>query len=119
MKGLSGDVIRNNVIGTINSWGPLFRISFDLLFFSLPKGFSQYGILSFKGNGGTTKCCNIGDRVPHITYNTRDGKDNLLHFSSAIGSNGNSYTNINFNAEIDRMYSLVVEQKSVNNKARF
>ena len=107
------------MIGNIQSWGPLFRISFDLAIHSNPPVKDHYSILSFKGNGGTNKCCNVGDRIPHFTYKPRAGQDNLLHFGSAIGSNGNSYTNINFNAEIDRLYSLVIEQKSVNNKVNF
>ena len=43
---------RNKAIGTIDSWGPFFRVSFDLIIHS----FRQYewtSLLAFRGNGAT------------------------------------------------------------------
>ena len=46
---------KNKEIGTIDSWGPFFRVSFDLIIHSYVNGYSS--VLSFKGNGGTYDCC--------------------------------------------------------------
>ena len=43
----------NKQIGTIESWGPLFRVSLDLIIHSQDGGRSS--ILSFQSNGATTK----------------------------------------------------------------
>ena len=53
------NVQKNKKIGTIDSWGPLFRISLDLIIHSHVEGTSS--VLGFKGNGGTRSCCEHGD----------------------------------------------------------
>ena len=78
------------MVGTIETWGPLFRISFDLTFNSKPTTEHDYNILAFKGNGATNDCCNIGDRVPYFVFYP-DETPERLHFASAVGANGNYY----------------------------
>ena len=64
-------VKKNREIGRIPSWGPLFRVSFDMKINSSQKtkwtsNFKT--ILDFKGNGGTRDCCEHGDRIPSVLY---------------------------------------------------
>ena len=64
-------VKKNREIGRITSWGPLFRVSFDMKINSSQKtkwtsNFKT--ILDFKGNGGTRDCCEHGDRIPSVLY---------------------------------------------------
>ena len=113
--GLTGDVQKNNLVRTIKTWGPLFWISFDLIFNSKPTSENDYNILAFKGNGATNDCCNIGDRVPYIVYYPSE-KPERLHFASAVGANGNWASDHSLTVEINKKYNFVIEQKSVNNK---
>ena len=63
--GLSGAVKRNSEIGTIPSWGPQFRVSFDLKINSLAPG-DWASIIAFKKDGGARNNGEIGDRIPAI-----------------------------------------------------
>ena len=63
--GRSGVVKKNTVIGTIPSWGPLFRVSFDMKINSYRKT-DWTSILDFKGNGGTREKGKHGDRIPTV-----------------------------------------------------
>ena len=116
---MAGNLQRNNQIGYIGTWGPLFRISFDLVIHSKPTPdvAEYYSILAFKGNGGTSDCCNVGDRVPVIMYTPPQRNYNeRLHLTTAIGSNGNDWKNYEVTLEINQNYSFVIEQKPVNGK---
>ena len=57
-------VEKNNLIGSIPSWGPSFKISFELKVLSFancnPMGMANY--LTFTATD--SDCCNIGDRIP-------------------------------------------------------
>ena len=62
-------ITKGKEIGTIDSWGPYFRISLDLIIHSHAyDGYSS--VLAFRGNGGTYDCCEIGDRIPAIFEHT-------------------------------------------------
>ena len=68
--GLSGDVKKNTEIGALPSWGPEFRISFDLMVNSLSGG-TWLSVLSFKRDGGKRNIGKIGDRIPGIYLNKK------------------------------------------------
>ena len=103
------------MVGTIENWGPLFRISFDLIFKSKPTSEQDYNIIAFKGNGARSDCCNIGDRIPYLSYHPSETTGNLT-FASAVGANGNWASDHNLTVEINKTYHIVMEQKSVNNE---
>ena len=108
--GLSGDVKKNTEIGTaIPSWGPQFRVSFDLLINSHVPGdkWGSSNILSFKGNGAIRKCCNNGDRVPSISVNKRG----YLIIASSVNEIGNYYF-LHF-IKVKKWYNIRIEQISV------
>ena len=103
-------VKRNKLIGAIYFWGPLFRVSLDLIIFSFTSDWSN--ILAFKGNGGNNDCCDNGDRVPLVNA----GEGGLLQFSHSINGTGNYWTNTNLTA--NTWYNVVIQQVERNNKAR-
>ena len=109
--GLSGDVKKKTEIGTIPSWGPQFRVSFDLKINSQVSGdrggFAS--VLSFKGNGGK----NNGRRIPDILMN----KKGFLHFTSAVNGNRNYNFNIN-SIKLNKWYSIAIEQIRDEGKVR-
>ena len=53
---------RNKLIDTIPSWGPYYRVNFDLHINSFGSGWSS--VISFRGNNAAQTCCNMGDRTP-------------------------------------------------------
>ena len=69
----------NKEIGTIDSWGPLFRVSFDLIIHSFRQDKST-GLLAFQtqvspvsvGEGSET-CETCGNMVPVLFLDNRNG----------------------------------------------
>ena len=78
-------VENNNLIGSIPSWGPSFKISFELKILSFanchPLGMANY--LTFTSTD--SDCCNIGDRIP--AFFTNNG--GFLQLVTQINNNGN------------------------------
>ena len=108
--GLSGDVEKNTEIGTIPSWGPHFRVSFDLKINSGSKaGWSS--VLSFKSDGGARNMEEMGDRIPAIFLN----KKGSIHFTSGVNGNRNYVFNFN-SIKLNKWYSIAVEQ--IRNKGK-
>ena len=98
---------KGRLIDTVSSWGPLFRISFDLFITSFgPSVWSS--ILSFKGNGGTNNCCNNGDRIPIVQLHD----NGELYFINSINGNGNAY----FHTAVDtgKWYEIEIEQNKID-----
>ena len=73
---------KNNLLQTIDSWGPFFKVTFDLMVHSKPTSHWS-GLLAFKGNGGSSNLGKYGDRAPAIFYN----KNGYLRFSDALDGN--------------------------------
>merc|ERR1711874_209906 len=69
--GYSGKIQKNNLLDTIDTWGPNFRVTFDLMVHSNVKSIWTC-ILAFRGNGGTRNAGQYGDRIPALFYNSRD-----------------------------------------------
>ena len=94
--------MRNNLLGTIESWGPLFYVSFDVKINSFSPRWSS--IVAFKGNGGVNSNHEHGDRVPQINLN---GMRRKLEFSSYV--NGSSHSNT-MKVEANKWYNIYIEQ---------
>ena len=100
---------RGRLIDTVEAWGPLFKISFDLFITSF--GPSEWGsILSFKGNGGTNNCCNNGDRVPIVQLHN----NGELFFINSINGNGNAY--FHTAVDLNKWYKIEIEQTRIDGK---
>ena len=103
---------RDREIGIIDSWGPLFRISLDLIIHSrVNNGFSS--VLAFRGNGVTNDCCFIGDRIPAILlYNPTM----TLQFANSVRHYGNYWFEFKINRKT--WYNIIIEQKFVHRKVK-
>ena len=114
---------KNNEIAAINgTWGPFFRVSFDLIIHSHKKGKGKKGwssILAFNNEKNDCcdqypvkkHCCNRkGDNVPGITV-TEKG---VLIFTNSVS--GNKNYKVNFNIELNSWYNITIEQKPQNKK---
>ena len=113
--GLSGVVKKNTEIGTIPSWGPQYRVRFDVKInsyrFGNRGGWSS--IISFKRDGGKRNGGVIGDRNPAIFLN----KKGFLTFASGV--NGNPNHNFNFNSiKLKKWYSIEIAQTRDKGKVR-
>ena len=97
---IKGDVKTNKEIGAINgTWGPFFRISFDLIIHSYVKGKGKQGwssVLAF-------------DKKPSITLN----KSGELKFFFQK----RKYNFIS-NVVLNKWYEISIEQKPNNQKVR-
>ena len=102
---------RNNLLETIDSWGPLFKVTFDLMIHSKVSS-TWSSILSFKGNGGLTNYDKHGDRAPAIFYNKRG----YLHFCNALDGNRNYCKDKT--VDLNKWYRIEVEQVSMEGKVR-
>ena len=106
---------KNTEIGKIASWGPQFRVSFDLKINSHVDG-NRGGwsnVISFKGNGGTSNMGKIGDRIPAIFMNRKGS----LHFTSAVNGNRNHVFDFK-PIKLNNWYSIAIEQKRENGKVK-
>ena len=105
----------NKEIGTIDSWGPFFRVSFDLIIHSLRQE-ELSSLLAFRGNGATCDQCIIGDRIPALFLNnkgTGKGRDGEIQLSNTVE---NSKDYFHFKIELNHWYNIVIEQNSINGK---
>ena len=99
---------RNKEIGTIDSWGPFFRVSFDLIIHSLDNNIQWSSVISFFYDTGTGKILPL----PAI----------LLHSSGFLELYndffGNTYGSRRFPFKIghNHWYNIIIEQKSVRGK---
>ena len=103
--GLSGVPSQNNQIGAILSWGPLFRVSLDMIINSHVQ--TEYAnVLAFRLNSVT------GYRMPSINVrkSTRSFK-----FASRVSEGEKRFA---WPFELNKWYSIVMEQKEVSGKVR-
>ena len=109
---LDGDNSKGKEIGKIDSWGPLFRISLDLIIHSrVNDGYSS--VIAFRGNGGRSDCCEIGDRIPAIfLFNPTM----TLHITHSVRQTGNHW--FNFDINLNTWYNIIIEQKFVHRKVK-
>ena len=108
ISGYSGTSIQNNQIATIANFGPLYRVAGDIMVHSAGSGVSS--ILRFTSTG--SNCCNVGDRVPAIFYNS----GGYLLIDSAVNEKGND--GITFDIDLEKWYHIEIAQTWRNGKVR-
>ena len=109
---IGSNVRRNNQIGTIDSWGPLYRISMEMIIHSHVQD-DWSNVISFKGNGETSNYETVGDRIPAIVVS----KDkSALRITNTVNGNANHHFYIKI--ELNHWYNIVIEQKLQNKKVR-
>jgi len=98
-------VENNKLLASVPTWGPTFRISFDLKILSFancnPDKMANY--LTFTATDNN--CCEIGDRVPAFFTNS----GGFLQLATQIDYNGNHIAR-SPNLEENVWYSVEVEQ---------
>ena len=95
-------------IGIIDSWGPFFRVSFDLIIHSLSTRYEWSGLFFFRGYG--TRCARCSDQVPALFLNSKFG---LIKIRNTVVNPNEEF---NFKIELSHWYNILIEQKSVNGK---
>ena len=108
--GLSGVLKRNTLLGSIPSWGPLYRISFDLKINSLSRA-AWTNVISFKGNGAKNNYGKHGDRVPAVFM---DRKGRIL-VSSSVGANPH-HPGVHSLVQLRKWLHVTIEQYPLNGK---
>ena len=98
----------NTEIGIIDSWGPFFRVSFDLIIHSLSTRYEWSGLFLFRVYG--VKCADCFDQVPVLFVNNKFG---LMEIQNTVR---NQKEHFNFKIELSHWYNIIIEQKSVNGK---
>ena len=89
----------NKQIGTIDSWGPFFRVSFDLIIHSFVKG---------KGKQGWSSV---------LAFNKKPSVDLNKNGELRIFFQQRKYNFIS-NVDLNRWYTISIEQKPNNKKVR-
>ena len=106
-----GVVGENKLLGTIDSWGPLYRVSLDLIIHS-HSNTTYSSVLSFKGNGASTDNDNYGDRIPIIQVRN----NGYLYLISSVKGD-NSYI-VKIEIDLNEWYNILIEQKWINRKVQ-
>ena len=106
-----GVVGENKLLGTIEGWGPLYRVSLDLIVHS-HSSTTYSSVLSFRGNGASTDNDNYGDRIPII----RVRNDGYLYLISSVKGD-NSYI-VKIEIDLNNWYNIIIEQKLINGKVQ-
>ena len=90
----------------INSWGPVFKLSFDVM---VLKEVSSYysSILAFKGNGGSSNDKKYGDRAPAVFYK----QGGYLRFTNAVSGKANHW--FDRKIELGKWNKIEIEQVSL------
>ena len=115
---MQGDVKRNKEIGAINgTWGPFFRVSFDLIIHSYVKGKGKQGwssVLAFEKkrfdnccNKAVKDCCE--NKVPAVAIN-KNGELRIFFRQR-------KYKFIS-KVNLGKWYNISIEQKPTNKKVR-
>ena len=111
---LSGVAKWRNQLGTIESWGPHFRISFEMI------------IKSFSTKGHPGPMTNILEFYNHkyrrpkyfgILSVSLETKAFFLQFSNHVNGNG-KYSYVYRKPELNKWYKIIIEQKPINGKVR-
>ena len=110
--GQSGYFKQNFQLATLPKWGPLFRISFDLMIYSKISSKTGWSsVLAFRGNGAVGNFVEYGDRAPAIFY---DNKNGILHIGNAVSGIKNYIFNVGL--EISKWYHIELVQEEIGGK---
>jgi len=104
--GYSGTVTKNNQIATIANFGPEYRVAVDIMVHSASSVWNS--ILRFTSTGGD--CCNVGDRIPAIFYNS----GGHLLIESAVNERGNYGPT--YGIDLEEWYHIEIFQTILNGK---
>ena len=96
---IGSNVRENNEIGTIDNWGPLFRVSLDLIIHSYHRRNEWSSVLAFIRERE--------ERIPGIFVH----KDGYLHFFDY------DY-DFNYEINLNTWYDILIEQKILNRQVR-
>ena len=105
-------VSQDILLDTLPTWGPAFKISFDLYIHSFDEdnfmgdaGWAE--LLRFTTTDGN--CCEIGDKLPAV-FTKREG---VINIGTQLGDNGSKNTNVALNTST--WYRLELMQYSWKN----
>ena len=107
----SGKIQKNLQLATIEEWGPLWKISLDLIIYSLnsPSGFSS--VLRY--TAGDTDSSQYGDRVPAIFFFSSN-TERYLQFTNAVNGDPNFF--FDHDIELNRLYNIQIDQEEKDGK---
>ena len=105
-------ISRNNLVSTIPTWGPSFRISMDLYINSFDGANLKNGKLAelLRFTNTNSNCCAIGDRIPAIFTDKRG----FIQVATQIGNAGNKWRNVRLSKKA--WHRLDILQYFWNNK---
>ena len=103
--GYSGSVTTNNQIATIANFGPEYKVVLDIMVHSNASSVWS-SILRFTSTD--SDCCNIGDRIPAIFYNS----DGYLLIDSAVNEKGNK--GVTYDIDLEKWYHIEIVQETEN-----
>ena len=107
---------QNNLLSTLPTWGPSFRISLDLYINSFHRPNLKNGkfaeLLRFTSRDGN--CCAVGDRIPAVFTDKRG----FIQVATQIGGAGNKVKNVNLDEKTWYKIELVQGVFS-NNKVTY
>ena len=111
----SSPISQGNLVTTLPTWGPSYRITFELYINSFDGANLKNGRLAELLRLTTTdsNCCAIGDRIPAIFTD----KGGFIQVTTQIGTQGNKWKNVNLNKKT--WYRLDLMQYSWNDKVSF
>ena len=75
----------SNLIGIVPSWGPTFKINFELKILSFANCYPDKMANYLTFTASDNDCCDIGDRIPAFFTNS----GGFLQLAMQIGQNGN------------------------------
>ena len=106
--------VHNNRIATLPTWGPSYRITFNLYVHSFRGRNLKSGkwaeLLRFSRTNNN--CCAIGDRIPTIMTN----RGGFIQVGTQVGNAGNKWKNVNLNMKT--WYRVELLQYVWNRKVR-
>ena len=105
-------VSRNNLLATVSTLGPSYRVYLKLYINSFDGDNLKSGKWAelLRLTRTNKNCCSIGDRIPLILTN----KGGFIQVATQIGSSGNNWKNVNLNART--WYRLEIVQYEHNDK---
>ena len=104
--------VYSNLVGTISTWGPAFKVEFDLYINSFDGPNLKNGkfaeLLRLTSRDGN--CCAVGDRIPAIFTDKRG----FIQVATHIGNAGNKVKIVNLNKKT--WYRVELVQRVFSNK---
>ena len=97
---------RDKEIGTIDTWGPFFRVSFDLIIHSYSRKSLWSTLLAFRIEGD---CHQQSCKIPVLFF----WFSGYIRFSNTVD---NIHYYLNYKIVLNQWYKIIIEQKSINRK---